>query len=781
MHPHAVKPLAASLLFLTLIPQVQIQALPLRQPKAEAGDALPKVAAIPIQDGALLEKDFRAEERAWARRMLLAPAEQKWKNQPWAAEATALMEEALEHSEKEHRSPPTLGPLAPRFRELLKKAPDEPLLQVFGARALFAEKGDWRESQPLLEKALKSRNLGSFLETMAARARLQIAERLRLSTDGLRLEDRECDALARTLSDGTYDEASHTVLLRHHMMTLEAMNLGNSGQAEPLDRYRSQIEASKLPEWIRLTLLGSVEKELAWVKRGTGWADEVNQAGWRGFADHLKTARDLLGQAARLRPDRPEAASKMITVSLGENMDLTEIRAWFDRAVSAQFDYYPAYTALMWAYRPRWQGSHELMLAFGKACAATKRFDTHVPSILRVAAMDVISEGVNPHAVFRHAELRQAMVDMSRSYLDHSPNNPPMTRLLVQSNAAMCAWLADDDKLAQQALEAAGPRLHHHTRGQLNSLMMHEAMMRADVAADAGLYGNDVRAAANPAPNTPLKEIHTAFMKVDEKGLSEDALAFVRENEQLSRLQEAVNAGGWVDLHFHKHLSSFYQAEEGEWTVEDGVLVCHGTYLQRSRLALRVPLGADVEMRGEISFEINEKNEDAPGFGPMMHWQPHLSSGVRAMIFQCMSGSANTQAYCNYMNPSTPERQVRLQEWNTFSIRTAGGKLGYDINGKTIVARHDLASLGLEQEESSGYLGFSAYRLPIGSKVRVRNVSIRKITAADLGPTTAAANSGAAAAPLARADWIWLWKPGLIGLLVLGAIFGPRLIRSEEE
>lgn len=774
MHFPAVNRLAASLLFLTLVPL--LEALPLRQPKAE--DDLPKVASIPIKEGTLLEKDFRAEERAWARRALLMPAQEKWKDKPWAAEASALMEDALEQSEKEHRSSPTMGPLAGRFRELLKKAPDEPLLQVFGGRALYAENWNWREGQPLLEKALANGNLGSFLEAMAAQARLQIAQRLSMDTG--RLEERWFDALVRTLSDGTYDEASHTVLLRHHVT---ALDLINPGQAEPLNHYRSQVEASKLPEWIKLTLKGIVEKDMAWVKRGNGWADEVSQEGWRGFAEHLKAARDVLGEAARLRPDRPEAATTMITVTLGESMDLTEIRAWFDRAVSAQFDYYPAYKALLWAYRPRWQGSHELMLAFGKACAATKRFDTYVPSLLRTAAMDVISEGVEPRAVFRHEEIKQAMVDMSRGYLDYSPNHPPMTRLLVSSDAAICAWLADDDALAQKALEAAGPRLHWYIRRQLNNVMMHEAMMRADVAADAGLFGEAVRAAANPEPGTPMKEIHAGFVKVDEKGLSEDALAFVREHRELTALQEAVKAGGWVDLHFHKHLSAFHQAEEGEWTVENGVLVCHGTDLQRSRLALRVPLGANVEMRGEIAFEMTEKEgKQGRAFGPMMHWLPDVCIGVRAMLFECNAQSANTRAYCNNTNTSTPEKHIRLEEWNTFSMRTADGKLSYDINGKTMAARHDLASLGLE--DASGHLGFSTYRVPTGSKVRVRNVSIRQITAADLAPTVAAPKAGAAGTPVlgaASADWLWLWKPGLIGLLVLGAIYAPRLIRQEED
>lgn len=778
MHFPAVNRLAASLLSLTFVPL--LEALPLRQPKAE--NALPKVAAIPMKEGTLLEKDFQAEERAWARRMLLAPAKEKWKDKPWAAEASALMEDTLEQNEKEHRSWPPLGPLAGRFRELLKKAPDEPLLQVFGARALYAEKTDWRESQPLLDKALANQNLGSHLETLAAQTRLHIAQRVGIGTDGL--EERCFNALVRTLSDGTYDEASQTVLLRHHITALALLDLG---QMEPLSHYRSQVETSRLDKWIKLTLTGIVEKDMAWVKRGNGWANEVTQEGWRGFAEHLKAARDMLGEAARLRPDRPEAATTMITVTLGESMDLTEIRAWFDRAVSAQFDYYPAYTALLWAYRPRWQGSHELMLAFGKACAATGRFDTYVPSLLRTAAMDVISEGADVRSVFRHEELQQAMVDMSRGYLEESPAEPPLTRLLVLSDAAICAWLADDDALAQKALEAAGPRLHWFIRKQLHNVTMHEAMMRADVAADAGLYGEAVRAAANPAPGTPMKEIHAGFAKVDEKGLSEDALAFVREHRELTGLQEAVKAGGWVSLNFHKHLAAFHQAEEGEWTVENGVLVCHGTDFYRSRLALRVPLGSDVEMRGEISFELNEKEgKYGRAFGPLMHWGPDLSEGVRAMLFECNSGFANTLAYGDDKNRCTPEKHIKLEEWNSFSMRTAGGKLSYDINGKTMAARHDLAKLG--QEQMSGHLGFSAYRVPVGSKVRVRNVSIRKITTADLAPAGADPKAGAAAAGtdthalgLAHANWLWLWKPGLIGLLVLGAIYAPRLIRQEEE
>ena len=226
-------------------------------------------------------------------------------------------------------------------------------------------------------------------------------------------------------------------------------------------------------------------------------------------------------------------------------------------------------------------------------------------TLVRPAAMDVTEELNEPRIVFRHPQVQQAINEMSRGYLEASASQPPRTRHLQQSNAAVCAFLADDDALAQQSLDAAGPRLYHSSRKMLNTLLMHEASLRAEVAADTGAYGEAIRQAANPAPKTPLKEIQSAFMKVDEKGLSPDALAYLHEGQEMTALQQAVEAGDWVDLHFRKHLTAFYQSEMGEWTVDpDGVLVCHGSDHPRSRLILKVPLGPNVEMKGEISFDI---------------------------------------------------------------------------------------------------------------------------------------------------------------------------------
>ncbi len=768
-------PRASALLFL-LMASARVYALPLR-PAEPQEPPFPVMEPIPMKDGALLEKDIAAEERAWGSRLLLKPAQERWKGQPWANEAAALVDAVLEQFEKDHVDDHALSPLAERFRDLLKKTSNDPLLLVFGAHAMFGEKEDWRETKPLLGKVLARGGLSGVQEMMAVHVRWLVAKMEEEETPDL--EARWINALTRSLSDGSYDEASHTVLVRQHVLVLELSSLT---RPEPLESYSRSVEASKLPDWAKCTLRGLAEKELAWVKRGAGWAQEVNNSQWKGFAEHLKSARDLLGQAVRLRPDRPEAAATMIAVAMGEGMDFTELRAWFDRSVSAQFDYSPAYKALLWSCRPRWGGSHELMLAFGKACAATKRYDTIVPSRLMTAAMDVTEELGEPRIAFRHEQVQQAMVEMSRGYLESSTSMPPLTRLLRRSNAAMCAFLADDDALAQQALDAAGTRLHHSTRQLLSTILMHEASLRAEVAADSGAYGEAIRTAATPPRGASLHDIHDTFLKVDEKGLSPDALEYLHEALEMTGLQQAVKAGEWVDVPFHKHLTAFYQSEKGDWEVDaDGVLVCHGTDHVRSRLILKIPLGPNVEMKGEISFDIPDtmqKTQFGSGIAPVIHWQSPSNSGIRAMIYHLDAHSACTKAYAYDPDNSTPDIPFSLKEWNSFSIRSADGKLSYDVNGRTMAANRDMAALGLDND--SGLLGFSGYLLPVGSKVRIRNVRVRTITAAALAPLSPVRSSQSD--PLSTGIFPeWTWKVAGLGLLVLLAVYIPRLMPKEEE
>lgn len=63
------------LIALILLISSTAEALPLR-PVEDAPPPFPEVAPIPLNGKAFLEKDFRAEERVWAQRLLLKPAQE---------------------------------------------------------------------------------------------------------------------------------------------------------------------------------------------------------------------------------------------------------------------------------------------------------------------------------------------------------------------------------------------------------------------------------------------------------------------------------------------------------------------------------------------------------------------------------------------------------------------------------------------------------------------------------------------------------------------------------
>jgi|GEM_PF-1682050 len=593
-------------------------------------------------------------------------------------------------------------------------------------------------------------------------------------------------AAGKAISDGSYDEAAVNVFLRHQLLALEA---ADSQNPDDIVRWQKTVNDSAWPEWVKLTLEGAGEVELAWLKRSTGWAGDVKPDQWRGFAEHLKIGRDVLAKANRLRPDRPEAATKMITVCLGESVDIAELRGWFDRAVSAQFDYMPAYQAVLWAYRPRWLGNHEMMLAFGRACAETKRFDTAVPSRLMVACADVTDEVKQAVEVFRHELVKEPLVAISRGYLD-ATDTPPLTRAMRVSNAAMCAWLADDDALADEALKKVGPHLDRITVQYLSMMLMHEKMLRAEVAADVGSYGEAIRKAANPPPKTGLKEMGEMLAQVDEKGLSPEAMDYLLEAREMVGFQAALDKGGWVKVTPRRHLTNFHQTG-GDWSVEDGALVITGSDDRWAKFFMRVPTKDDLEMRGEISFDVPKDLELAVngfGFGPLLRWLPDgvgtSEGGVRFMLFTNKDRSSNTVAYGLNTREGTPERRIKLQDVNTFSVRMADGMISYDINGQSFASRVPLKKMEVDNE--IGFIGFASFGMPWGGKVRVKNIEVRKISGKDL--VSKSVKNSAAVMPLVGEAEVmnpgsnpWLWQGGLLAALVIIALLVTRFVKPKEE
>ncbi len=162
------------------------------------------------------------------------------------------------------------------------------------------------------------------------------------------------------------------------------------------DLVYAALESSENADpWIKKMLLGRRRIKLAWIFRGSGWANSVTNDGWRLFAVHLRQARRLFLEAWEVDPECSEPLVDLITVTMAQGGIARESpRFWFNQAVATDLDNMAAYSQVLYARMPRWGGSHAEILEIGRKCLASERYDTEVPwqfhkAILRIRVDDV--------------------------------------------------------------------------------------------------------------------------------------------------------------------------------------------------------------------------------------------------------------------------------------------------------------------------------------------------------------------------------------------------------
>jgi hypothetical protein len=130
---------------------------------------------------------------------------------------------------------------------------------------------------------------------------------------------------------------------------------------------------------------------LAWKARGSGWANTVTEEGWKGFNANLAKALPLAERAFNDHPEEGLFARLLASAYRGQNPG----RAAFDRFVgkciaSAKFETNLMTESIMWSLRPRWGGSHEAMIEYGRRCARSRRHAFEVPWGIAFAHLDIV-------------------------------------------------------------------------------------------------------------------------------------------------------------------------------------------------------------------------------------------------------------------------------------------------------------------------------------------------------------------------------------------------------
>jgi hypothetical protein len=164
------------------------------------------------------------------------------------------------------------------------------------------------------------------------------------------------------------------MLLEHSTQKLWVQNMMNS--IRPLLEPRfGQTE-----QWF--SLVGRAEVALAWGDRGNSYAYKVTDEGWKGFEEHLAKAEAALLKAWELNSSNAWTACEMMRVELGQGRSKSRMNTWFIAAMDLAPDYYDAASLKAYYLEPRWHGSEQEALAFGRSCVDSKTWGGRVPLVL---------------------------------------------------------------------------------------------------------------------------------------------------------------------------------------------------------------------------------------------------------------------------------------------------------------------------------------------------------------------------------------------------------------
>jgi hypothetical protein len=232
------------------------------------------------------------------------------------------------------------------------------------------------------------------------------------------------------------------------------------GVAAPAAYERVDAGLTKRPELevLRLLLRGNFWLTYGWEARTTAFAPAVPAGGFEALEERLEVAREALNEAWRLRPDDARAANYLLSIEKSVGGDRATMELWFDRAMKADGDDYEAcFTKLDWL-DPKWHGSVEEMLAFGRACRATKNWRVGITLLAADAHLRNYATMFGPAerstSYLASPEVWSEIQSVFDEYLEHHPTHHP-----VRSKYAFLAYRAAKFPEAHAQFQALGDHL----------------------------------------------------------------------------------------------------------------------------------------------------------------------------------------------------------------------------------------------------------------------------------------------------------------------------------
>lgn len=257
------------------------------------------------------------------------------------------------------------------------------------------------------------------------------------------------DAVGDVMADKAAPVWLSDELAGAHLRAIATAEAGDRNQAS--DQFlRAYRDLQPLDRPGRHLNLAEHAVQMAWKARGNGSAGMVTPQGWKGFSQWLAVAQEHIEAGWKLDPEDPRLPALMITVCMGSSDDRQLMETWYQRAMKAYPDYYAAAQRKLYYLYPRWRGSHEAMIEFGRECLATENWRGGIPFILLDAHEAVSRERADEN----HLARPETWNDLQRVFEGHLLNTP--SDVYRRSQFARLATRAEKWGVADEQFKVLG-------------------------------------------------------------------------------------------------------------------------------------------------------------------------------------------------------------------------------------------------------------------------------------------------------------------------------------
>jgi tetratricopeptide (TPR) repeat protein len=258
-------------------------------------------------------------------------------------------------------------------------------------------------------------------------------------TDGTNADRQTTGQLANNLAENLQQIFSDKVTPPEEVYEAGSQGLFElSGGQAAYENCYNQLEPPLFKNWPHKStswlLKGEAYIQMGWYARGTGYANTITAEGQKKFDGDLDEAGKSLNEAWKLNPKDERIPLKMLNVELGQGKGRDVMELWFNRAMALDPNDYDICSSKLYYLEPKWYGSTEAMLDFGRECVQSTNWGGRVPIILVDAHIAICNGYTEPQNQTNYWKQPEVWPDIKAAYdrfFELNPKAPIFIKIML--------------------------------------------------------------------------------------------------------------------------------------------------------------------------------------------------------------------------------------------------------------------------------------------------------------------------------------------------------------